>query len=52
MLIAFALDFLLTWYNVLKNPAAARLPRFALKDSFVTMSGEIKCSLHSRLISC
>ncbi len=40
------------WYNTLKNPAAARLPRFALKDSFVTISGEIKCSLRSRLISC
>ena len=24
----------------------------ALKDSFVTMTGEIKCSLRSRLISC
>ncbi len=24
----------------------------ALKDSFATMSGEIKCSLRSRLISC
>ena len=40
-----------SWYNKLKNPAAARLPRFALIDSFAAMSGEIKCSLRSHLIS-
>lgn len=36
----------------LKNPAASRLPHFVLFDFFVIMSGEIKCSLRSRLISC
>ena len=45
-------DVEFTWYNKLKNPAAARLSRYALNDFFVIMSGEIKCSLCSRLISC
>lgn len=45
-------SFAVDEYNTLKNPAAVRLSRFALKDSFVIMPGEIKCSFHSRLISC
>jgi len=32
LLISFCLKI---WYNALKNPAAGRLSRFALKDSFV-----------------
>lgn len=46
-----SLPFLL-WYNTLRNLAVARLSRFALKDCFVTISGEIKYLLRSCLISC
>ena len=33
-----ALERMILWYNRLENPAATRLPRFALEDFLVTMA--------------